>query len=168
VVAMQENAAEIHHKPDSTKLKKGFLVVDFGVKYKDLCSDCTRTFYLGKPSKKEKKLYDLVLNAQETGLKEAKIGAYNSDIDAIVRAVLVDYLFNFIHGTGHGVGKKVHKAPRVSPRSKSLLKNGDIITIEPGIYFKNKFGIRIEDTVFIGKKTKILTNTTKRLVCAKR
>jgi Xaa-Pro aminopeptidase len=168
VIATAKNGYEIHHKPNETKLKKGFLVVDFGVKYKGFCADCTRTIYLGKPSKGEVKLYNLVLMAQKSALQEVKTGAYAADIDAVARAALADYLFSFVHSAGHGVGKKVHKAPRVSPRSKSVLKEGDIIAVEPGLYFKDKFGIRIEDTVLVGKKAIILTKITKDLIFIKR
>lgn len=164
VVVTNGNAAEIHHKPDNTKLKNGFLIVDFGVKYKGYCSDCTRTFYIGKPSKKEINLYNLVLMAQKTALNELKPGVYAADIDAIARAALWEYYTHFIHGLGHGVGKKVHKYPRISPRSKAILKEGMIFAIEPGIYFKNSFGIRIEDSVLLQKKPKILTNITKKLI----
>lgn len=164
IVSTAENGFEIHHKPNETKLKKGFLVVDFGVRYKGYCADCTRTFYIGKPSKKEVELYNLVLMAQITAIENVKAGVYAADIDGIARAALVKYLFNFVHSTGHGVGKKVHKAPRVSPRSKSRLKDNDIITVEPGLYFKNKFGIRIEDSILVKNKAVILTKTRKDLI----
>jgi len=164
VIATGKNAAEIHHKPNNTKLKKGFLVVDFGVKYKEYCSDCTRTFYIGKPSKKEKELYNLVLKAQLTALNHIKPGIYAADIDAITRAVLQKHFKNFIHSTGHGVGKKIHQSPNISPKSRSILKNNQVITIEPGLYFKNKLGIRIEDTVIVKNNPVILTKTTKELI----
>jgi Xaa-Pro aminopeptidase len=164
VIAIGKNAAEIHHKPNKTKLKHGFLVLDIGVKYKGYCSDMTRTIFLGKPSKKEKRLYALVLNAQLTALKEVKPDVYASDIDAIARAVLEDYLENFIHGLGHGVGMKIHKKPYLNPNSKEILKKNQIITIEPGLYFKNKLGIRIEDTLVVRNNPIILTKTTKKLI----
>jgi Xaa-Pro aminopeptidase len=168
VIATAENGYEIHHKPNKTKIKKGFLVVDFGVKYKGFFSDCTRTFYIGKPSLEEIKLYNLVLIAQKTALNEVKVGVYAADIDGVARGALVDYLFNFVHGTGHGVGRKVHKSPRVSPRSKSKLLENDIIAVEPGLYFKNRLGIRIEDTVLVKGKAVVLTQITKSLICIKR
>lgn len=164
IVAIQENAAEIHHKPNKTKLKKGFLVVDFGVKYKGYCSDCTRTFYLGKPSKKEKEFYNFILLAQETALLYSQPGNYAADLDLLVRTILKDYFRNFIHGLGHGIGKRIHQSPSLKPRSRSILKENQVITIEPGLYFKNKFGIRIEDTIIVKNKPEILTKTTKKLI----
>ena len=164
IVAMQENAAEIHHRANNTKLKRGFLVVDFGIKYKDYCCDCSRTFYIGKPTKKDKDLYNLVLESQLTALNYIQPGVYAADIDGIARAVLLEYFRNFIHGAGHGVGKKVHQAPILSPNSKSILKENQVITIEPGLYFKNKFGIRIEDTVLVKDKANVLTKTKKEMI----
>lgn len=164
IVAMGKNAVEIHHKPNDTKLKKGFLVIDFGVKYKDYCSDCTRTFYIGKPSREERKLYNLVKIAQETALIYATPGNYAADVDLIARAVLWDYFKNFVHGTGHGVGKRIHQAPSLKPRSRSVLKKGQAITIEPGLYFKNKFGIRIEDTLIVKERPVVLTKIKKKLI----
>lgn len=165
IVAFGKNAAEIHHKAKNTKLEKGFLVLDFGVKYRGVCSDCTRTVYLGTPSKREKRLYNLVLLAQETAMLYALPGEYAANVDLIARAVLQDYYRHFVHGTGHGVGKKIHQAPNIKPRSRAVLKEGDIITIEPGLYFKKRLGIRIEDTILIRKsKPEILTKLSKELI----
>jgi Xaa-Pro aminopeptidase len=164
IVAIGKNAAEIHHKPTKTKLTKGFLVIDFGVKYKGYCADETRTFYLGNPSKKEKQLYNLVLEAQLTAISYLKPGIYAADIDGIARAILQGHFKHFIHSTGHGVGKKVHTSPTLRPRSRLILKENQIITIEPGLYFKNKSGIRIEDTILIKNNPIILTKTTKKLI----
>ncbi|MBD3249717.1 M24 family metallopeptidase [Candidatus Woesearchaeota archaeon] len=164
VVAMGKNAAEIHHEANNTILKKGFLVIDFGVKYKGYCSDCTRTFYLyGKPSRKEKELYEIVLQAQETAILNVRPGVAAADIDLIARAVLWKHYKNFIHGTGHGVGAKIHQIPNLKPRGKHLLRKGMLITVEPGLYFKDKLGIRIEDTILVKEKPEILTKISKEL-----
>ncbi len=167
IVAIGKNAAEVHHQANKTKLKKGFLVIDLGVKYKKYCSDMTRTIYLGKPSKKEKRLYDLVLEAQLTAFNHVLPGVYAADIDLIARAALWKYYKHFIHGTGHGVGKKIHQAPNLKPRGRLKLKKNTAITIEPGLYFKNKLGIRIEDTILVKDKPIQLTKTTKRLIVIK-
>jgi Xaa-Pro aminopeptidase len=164
IVATGKNAAEIHHKATDDKLKRGFFVVDFGVKYKGYCSDCTRTFFLGKPTAAEKKLYDLVLIAQETGIMYCLPEVYAADVDLIVRAALWDYFRNFLHSLGHGVGKKVHQGPSLRPRSRSILKKNMVVTVEPGLYFKNKLGIRIEDAILIKEKPISLTRTTKKRV----
>jgi len=164
VVAIGKNAAEIHHKPKKTRLKKGFLVMDFGVKLNGYCSDMTRTVYIGKPLKKEKEIYNKVLQAQKIGIQKSKIGAECFEIDYAVRKKLKGLRENFIHSLGHGVGKKIHELPNLSPKTDSILKKGDIITIEPGVYIKGKLGIRIEDSILIDKKIKVLTKSTKKLI----
>lgn len=164
VIAIGKNAFDIHHFPDTSKLIKGFLMIDYGVRYKGFASDCSRTFYLGKPSKYDKYLYNLVLMAQETALNHAQPGVHAADIDLIARSVLQKYYKNFVHAAGHGVGKRIHEYPRVSPKSNSILKKDRVITVEPGLYFKNKLGIRIEDTIVVRDKPIILTKFTKELI----
>ena len=164
LVVVGKNAAEIHHKPNQTKLTKGFLIVDFGVKYQDYCSDCTRTFYIGKPTKKEISLYNLVLEAQLTALNHTAPGVHAANIDLIARAALWRHYKNFVHGTGHGIGKKIHQVPNLKPKGRRILKKNQAITIEPGLYFKNLLGIRIEDTVVVDSPAKVLTNITKKLI----
>lgn len=167
VVAIGRNAAEVHHKANKTRLKKGFLVIDLGVKYKGYCSDMTRTIYIGNPSKKERKLYNLVLEAQLTAFNYTYPGVYAADIDLIARAVLQDDYKHFIHGTGHGVGRKIHQAPSLKPRGRFRLKPNTVITIEPGLYFKKKLGIRIEDSILMKDNPIQLTKTTKKLIMIK-
>ena len=164
IVASGKNAAEIHHKPNKSKLKKGFLVLDFGVKVGGYCSDMTRTVYLGKASKKEKQLYNKILSIQKSAAKKAKTGADCFEIDYFVRKKLGVLRKYFLHSLGHGVGKKIHEAPTLSPKTTEKLKKGEIVAIEPGVYVKNKFGIRIEDSVLVGKTSKILTKSPKRFV----
>jgi len=82
----------------------------------------------------------------------------------IARAVLQDYFKHFVHALGHGVGKKIHQAPGVYPRSRSILKEDQAIAIEPGLYFKNRLGIRIEDTIIVKERPIILTRLTKELI----
>ena len=164
VVAIGKNAAEIHHKADNSKLKKGFLVLDLGMKYKGYCSDMTRTLHIGYPSKKEKKLYNLVLEAQLTAMNHVFSGVYAADIDLIARAALQDYYKHFVHGTGHGLARKIHQSPSLKPRGKFKLKPNTAITIEPGLYFKNKLGIRIEDTILVKDNPIQLTKSTKKLI----
>lgn len=164
IVAIGKNAAEIHHKASDTEIKKGFLVIDFGAKYKSYCSDCTRTFYIGKPSRKEIKIYNLIKDAQLTAINHVKAGVYAADIDLIARAYLWKYYKNFKHSTGHGVGKKIHQAPNLRLSGKFKLKENDVVTVEPGLYFKNMFGIRIEDIILVKNRPVILTRFSKKLI----
>jgi len=123
----------------------------------------TRTIFIGKPKKSELKLYNLVLKTQQKCLKKIKLNQKYKDLDAYARKLLGPKTQYFKHSLGHGVGLKIHQKPKISPHSKHIAKLGDIITIEPGIYKKNHFGIRIEDTVYLGKKIKVLTKSPKKL-----
>lgn len=162
IVASGKNSALPHHER-LCKLKKGFCVIDFGVKYEGYCADMTRTVYLGKPSKKELEIYDLVANAQESAINSLKAGAAISGIDKLIKKCLGNNHKRMIHGFGHSVGIEIHD-PYEHKDKKRLLAN-TVFTIEPGIYLKNKFGVRIEDTILVTKTgCEILTKATKKLV----
>lgn len=159
---------EIHPKPTSKKLV-GFVIVDFGVRYEGYCSDMTRMLFVGIPTKEEKEIYKKLLNAQILGIENSRANKKCSEVDYVVRESLGSHKKYFIHTLGHGVGKKIHEKPILYYKDiKPILKEGMVITIEPGIYIKNKFGIRIEDTVLITKKEpQILTKSTKELIYIK-
>ena len=154
----------IHPKPRKYKLKKGFLLIDFGVRYNGYCCDETRTIYLGKPNKKDIELYNLILKIQETAIKNLKPGIECSKFSKKHADLFKGYRKYFIHALGHGVGKRIHQGPRISEKSKDNFEKNTIIAIEPGLYFKNKYGIRIEDTILIKDKPIILTKTGKKLI----
>src|SRR5262249_41904252 len=105
------------------------------------------------------KLYNIVLKSQRAGIKKVKIGAYGDEVDFAVRHILNAAGIGkyFTHSTGHGVSRKIHDSPTLSIRNGDIIKNGDVITVEPGIYFKGKFGIRIEDMVLVSDKPKVLS-----------
>ena len=136
------------------KMKKGDLVVvDIGATYQFYCSDMTRTVTAGKPSTKQKKIYEIVKMAQEKSFQNVKSKAKTKNIDATARKVIDDagYGEYFVHGLGHGVGLEVHESPTLNRESKDRLTIGNVVTIEPGIYIVGFGGIRIEDTVSVGK-----------------
>jgi Xaa-Pro aminopeptidase len=169
IVASGRNAVVAHHNPDS-KLGKGFLILDFGVRYKGYLSDMTRTLYLGKPSEKEIMVYDKVLYIQKKCIDKAKLNLnaerlYNYSI----RLFGKDAKY-FVHGLGHGIGVEIHERPSFGLKSKDILGRTSVFTIEPGYYNqKTGIGIRIEDDVLLsGKKKEILTESTKKLICIKR
>lgn len=151
------------------KICAGELVtIDFGAVYNGYCSDITRTVAVGKISSEQKKIYNAVLSAQIYGLEVITAGVGGKDIDAAVRKVFEDagYGKNFVHGLGHGVGLEIHEEPRLSKRSKteSLLPNM-IVTDEPGLYFENFCGVRIEDTVLVTRgSAEPLTHSPKNLI----
>ncbi len=164
IVASGSNASSPHHKPTNKKLE-GFTVIDFGVIYKKYMSDMTRTIYIGNPTKDKIRLYNLLLQCQKIGIKCAVSPIKCKQIDFMSREYLKEYKKYFIHGLGHGVGTKIHEPPRLNKKSRYYLKENMIITIEPGIYIKNKLGIRIEDTCLIKKKECYpLTKSTKNFL----
>jgi len=173
ITAFGENSAEIHHLPTEKKLKKGdIIVLDFGAKINGLCSDMTRTLFLGKASTKQKKMYNAVSETQQLAINLLKSSIINHkslkafDIDKIAREYILSKGYpNMPHSLGHGIGRKVHSGLRLSPKSKAYLKPSMIFSIEPGIYIKGFGGVRIEDTVLInGNKIEILTKSMKKLI----
>ena len=167
IVAFGKNSAVPHHRATERKLKKGDIVkIDLGVKWNGWCSDITRTFFTAELSALQQEVYAAVLAAQKLGIRHARAEASGKELDARVRKFLQKKGFgkNFIHSLGHGVGKKIHQAPKISPKSKAVLKIGDVITIEPGVYLKNRFGIRIEDTFFVAEDgVEVLTKLPKKM-----
>jgi len=167
IVAFGKNSATPHHRATKQKLKKGDVVkIDLGVKYEGWCSDITRTFFTAKPTKLQRGVYEAVLAAQQLGIRKAKVGMRAKDLDAVSRDFLREkgLAKHFIHTLGHGLGKKVHTAPKIGPKSRASLKADKVITIEPGIYLKGKFGVRIEDSILLkANGVKILTKFPKKL-----
>ena len=148
-------------------MQKGFLQLDFGACYRNYCSDMSRVLYIGKPGKVEKEHYELLRTAQAMPIKEVAKDQPFTELDKISRKHLGRFSSHFIHSLGHGVGVEIHEAPSFSEEAKQTIKENHIFTIEPGIYFPGKYGIRIEDTLLFDGKTKILTTSPKDLVIFK-
>ncbi|MBI5698867.1 aminopeptidase P family protein [Candidatus Saganbacteria bacterium] len=165
IVASGVRSVKPHAFPTNKRLRSGEIVkVDMGALYMGYRSDITRTYFLGKPTIKQRKIYRLVLKAQLAAIKKVKAGVKARAVDRAARSVIerAGYGKNFIHSTGHGVGRKVHEPPKVSPKSEAILKAGQVITIEPGIYIRGWGGIRIEDMVRVTRTgCKILTRVPK-------
>ena len=164
IVASGSNGSMPHHSPANAKLKKGFCVMDFGVKYRGYCSDITRTVYLGKPNQKEKDIYNLLLKIQKSAISVIESNKKCSKLYDFVVKNLGNYKEYFTHGLGHGVGVEIHELPNLTLNSKDRIRNSMVFTIEPGVYFPGKFGIRIEDTVLFRDKPITLTKTSKDLI----
>lgn len=164
IVASGKNASMPHYEPQGIQLKKGFCVIDFGVKYKGYCSDITRTIYIGKPNEKERQIYNFLLKIQNNLIKKIKKGNKCEKIYNNCVKQLKNYSKYFTHGLGHGVGVEIHELPNLTLNSKDKIEENIVFTIEPGIYIPNKFGIRIEDTILFNKEAIILTKTKKELI----
>ncbi|NLD85366.1 MAG: aminopeptidase P family protein [Actinomycetales bacterium] len=152
IVAAGPNGAHPHHVPGDRVLEIGDLVVvDFGATVGGYASDCTRTVALGHAPARLVEAYDVVLRAQLAGVEAVRPGISCSALDAVSRDIIdaAGFGSHFGHSLGHGVGLDVHESPAVSSRSTSTLSDGDVITIEPGIYLPGLGGIRIEDTVAV-------------------
>lgn len=167
IVASGKRAAKIHGFAHTRKLRENDIIMfDFGALYKGWRSDITRTYVLGVPTKLQIKRYAMLKNAQMAGIKKIKAGIKCSDVDRAVRDSLKKKGYDkfFVHSTGHGVGKKTHQSPKISAKNDNILKAGDVVTIEPGIYLKRWGGMRIEDMVLVTRKGhKILTNVNRSL-----
>lgn len=141
-----------HGVPGENRVKPGdFITMDFGALYKGYCSDMTRTVAFGEPGEEKRKVYETVLKAHLAGIEAARAGARCNDVDKIARDIINDagYKGLFGHGLGHSVGIDVHEDPRLSPKCGDILKQGMIMTVEPGCYIPGRFGCRIEDMVLI-------------------
>jgi len=147
--------------------RRGFLTLDFGIIHNGYCSDMTRTVFLGKPQADERKAYEAVLQAQEAAVAAVNSGVSCGEVDEAARSVLrkAGMADAFSHSTGHGVGLEIHEAPRVGAEQKTRLQPGMVVTIEPGVYWPGKFGIRIEDMVAVTQNGgRVLTPAPKALI----
>lgn len=168
IVAFGENGSKPHAHRSERKLRRGeFVTMDFGAKYKGYCSDMTRTVALGTVDERKARAYNAVLEANKLAEKAIKIGEKCCDIDAVARNYLAKFSLDkfFSHSLGHSVGVDIHEMPAFSPRCEEVLKEGMIITVEPGVYLEGEFGLRIEDMALVTKSgAEILTHADKNLI----
>ncbi len=139
-----------HAIPTDKKIEEGdFLTLDFGCLYEGYCSDMTRTVCFGKASEEQKKIYNIVLEAQLAVLDAVKPGLVCKDVDSIARNYIREagYGDYFGHGLGHSVGLFIHESPAFNTRDETVLEPGMVITDEPGVYKAGKYGIRIENVL---------------------
>lgn len=166
IVASGKNSSKPHAVPTDKKIDLGDVItLDFGCKYEGYCSDMTRTIFVGYIPEEVKRVYDLVLKNQIQTAKELKEGA---NIKQITKMVENDFKLNgyeLVHSLGHGVGLDIHELPVISSKNDKNLKEKMVITNEPGIYVPGKFGVRIEDTVLVGKEiSENLTKSSKEYI----
>ena len=164
-----KNTSLPHGVPSDKKVCGGeFVLMDYGAVVDGYHSDMTRTVCVGSPSEKMTEIYNIVLKAQEESLHGAKSGMEAKQLDKIARDIIASagYGENFGHSLGHGVGMEIHEAPNASPSSDEILRENMVVTVEPGIYIPDEFGVRIEDFIVIKHENSLnLTSCNKKLIC---
>ena len=165
IVASGARSALPHGRASNQPIKPGgFVVCDFGVILAGYCSDQTRTVWVGSVSDEARRAYEAVREAQQAAVDAVRPGIALGEVDAAARKVLrkAGLARYFTHSTGHGVGLEIHEAPRVAAGQREMLQPGMVITIEPGVYFPGKWGVRIEDMVAVtAGGCEVLTPTSK-------
>ena len=167
IVGFGKNSGSPHHQNTNKKLKKGDIVlIDMGMKYKGYCSDMTRMVFTSQPTPLQAKIYNTVLEAQEAAIKKLHAGMKGDTADGIARNIIkkAGYGKTFGHSLGHGIGLEVHEAPNLSSGYSHAIPENTVVTVEPGIYLENSFGVRIEDMVLVkGNNVINLTKIAKDL-----
>jgi Xaa-Pro aminopeptidase len=168
IIAAGSNSALPHAEVTDRKFRKGdMIVVDLTLRHAGYIADATRTFALGSTTKEMKEVYGIVQEAQKIGLSRANAGVTCGQVDASCRDLIAEHGYEklFIHSTGHGIGLDVHEPPWLKMKSNEELRANMAVTVEPGIYMENKFGVRIEDSIIIKNgKPKVLNRFTKDLI----
>lgn len=156
IVAIDANSATPHYDTEAGEGKVAvgsIILIDFGVKHEQYLSDISRTIFFGKPSTEIINIYNKLLESQGLTIKKIKNTKDPKEIDQFCReSIMKNRLPNYPHSTGHGVGLEIHEYPKISQTSFDTILANQIFTIEPGVYFEGKFGIRIEDTIWVKSK----------------
>lgn len=153
IVAFGTHTSSPHHRPTGRKLQKGHLVqIDVGVKYRGYCADMSEVFFTAEPTKTQDQVYRTLCLAKNRATKAVKAGVSTRSLDTLARSVLKKAGIEqyFTHSLGHGVGLEIHEGVSLSEKANDLtLLENEVITIEPGVYFPGKFGMRVEDMVYV-------------------
>ncbi|MBR1662040.1 MAG: aminopeptidase P family protein [Acidaminococcaceae bacterium] len=167
IVASGYRSALPHGAPTDKAIEVGdFVTFDFGALYNGYHSDTTRTIVMGMANSWHREVYTVVQEAQYRGIKAAKPGITGRELDAMIREYIESrgYGKYFTHGLGHGVGLEIHELPNINSRGDTVLEEGMVFSIEPGVYIQGKGGVRIEDTVVLTKEgARSLTGLKKTL-----
>jgi Xaa-Pro aminopeptidase len=168
IIAAGPHGALPHAQPREVEIGAGELVViDWGAELDGYCSDCTRTLATGELSDEARTVYELVRRAQLAGVEALRAGIGGRDADSAAREVIAEagHADHFGHGLGHGVGLEIHEGPRLSQRSDAVLQDGNVVTVEPGVYLPGRFGVRIEDLAVVSDGgSDILSSLPKELI----
>lgn len=152
IVAGGKRSALPHARPSSYSFKDNdWAIVDWGARVNGYCADLTRVIVIGEVDSRFYQLLRIVEKAQQLAETIIKEGVKAKEVDKVVRSFFkeekVEEYFN--HSLGHGVGIEIHEDPRLGPKSEDILKKGMVVTVEPGIYFPDWGGIRLENLVVV-------------------
>jgi Xaa-Pro aminopeptidase len=155
IVASGWRSALPHGRAGERKIHPGeWATIDYGARFSGYVCDVTRNLFFGEIPEEWKKRHEILLEAQSAAAEKVSPGVPAADVDAAARKVIEEagYGDHFIHGLGHGIGLDLHESPRLAPRSGDILQEGDVITLEPGIYIEGEGGMRIEDDYMVTSK----------------
>lgn len=143
-----------HAIPEAKKLSQPILI-DWGAIFEGYCSDNTRTMVY---SERQQEIWDIVAEAHDKAIKAVRPGMKCCEVDKVARDIISDYGYGdkFIHSTGHSLGLDIHETPGFSLRDNTIIEEGMVITVEPGIYLEGEFGVRLEDTISISNKANVI------------
>ena len=168
IIASGVNGSKPHAHPTDKPIQLGDAVtMDFGARYHGYCADMTRTVFVGEPSDEMRKIYEVVLLAQQTGIQNAYVGISGAELDSYCREVIKAHGFGeyFEHGTGHSLGIDIHEEPRASKNCTQKFAPNQLVTCEPGIYVPGVGGVRIEDLLLFTEDEVIdLTKSQKGVI----
>lgn len=168
IVAAGTHAARPHHEPGERVIREGEpIVIDMGARYHGYCADLTRTVWVGEPDEKLREVYPIVAAAVEEAIERVQPGMTGADMDAAARGFIEarGHGDAFSHSLGHGVGVRVHEGPSASKESEDILAVGNVITVEPGIYYPDWGGVRVEDVILITENgIEVLTTASKKRI----
>lgn len=152
IVASGKRSVLPHGAPTGKPFARGeWVTVDYGARVDGYVSDITRNFSLGEPPAKVREIEDVLVSAHEEAVRSIRPGVSGREVDRVARAVIAEAGYGefFVHGLGHAFGLEVHESPRLSPVSPDTLREGDVVTVEPGIYIEGFGGMRIEDDYLV-------------------
>lgn len=168
IVASGPNSSKPHYNDDKRIIEeRDIIVLDFGGRYKGYCSDMSRTVFIGKPTKEQEEVYNIVRQANTEAELFARQGVTASEVDKKARDIIkkAGYGQYFLNRTGHGIGMAIHEAPYIKEGNGVVLKNGMTFSIEPGIYIAGQFGMRIENIVLVeNSESNVLNKFTKEII----
>ncbi len=153
IVAFGTHTACPHHRPTTRLLRKGHVVqIDVGALVGGYCADMSQVFFTAPPTRVQQKVHSTLLEALNAAMSSARNGASSRSLDRMARDILSREGLDeyFTHALGHGVGLDVHEGPTLSLKAKDMiLRAGEVLAVEPGVYFPGKFGMRVEEMVYV-------------------